>query len=210
MKSGRGVLSLLAGAALLAGCGGSGHKAGTTSTAPLSRTPVPHQAPTSGIRTRLLTNNELAGFQVARVSVYTTLAGALPGGQPPARAAAEKAMLTRNGFRIGAREDLMNAGTPGLSLVEQFRSPSAARAELGFEVSQSKNSTQPGATYAPLKVSGIPGAVGFSLGGPNGGGINIAFTDGAYYYLVGQIVTGATSIANLTAAAQHLYHRVHR
>jgi hypothetical protein len=39
--------------------------------------------------------------------------------------------------------------------------------------------------YAPFKVSGIPGAVWFSLGG----GINIAFSDGSYYYLVSQEAT---------------------
>ena len=66
-----------------------------------------------------------------------------------------------------------------------------------------------GGAYAPFKVSGIPGAVGFSIGGVNGGGLNIAFTDGAYYYLVGQDGGSQTAVANLTAAARDLYHRVH-
>jgi len=43
----------------------------------------------------------------------------------------------------------------------------------------------------------------------NGGGLNIAFTDGAYYYLVGQDGGSQTAVANLTAAARDLYHRVH-
>jgi hypothetical protein len=56
---------------------------------------------------------------------------------------------------------------------------------------------------------GIPHAVGFSLGGVNGGGINIDFSDGAYYYLVGQEGGSRAGIANLNTAARHLYHRVH-
>jgi hypothetical protein len=118
-------------------------------------------------------------------------------------------MLARDGFLVGAREDLMNGGTPGLSTVQQFRSPAAARDALRLYVSQSKAPGSPGGSYAPFKVSGIPGAVGFSLGGAKGGGINIAFTEGAYYYLVGQVGGSPQTIANLTAAAQHLYHRVH-
>jgi hypothetical protein len=42
-----------------------------------------------------------------------------------------------------------------------------------------------------------------------GGGINIAFSDGAYYYLVGQESGSQTAIANLNAAARDLYHGVH-
>jgi len=52
-------------------------------------------------------------------------------------------------------------------------------------------------------------AVGFSRGGLNGGGINIVFSDGAYYYFVGQEGGSAAAVAKLTAAARHVYHRVH-
>jgi prepilin-type processing-associated H-X9-DG protein len=44
----------------------------------------------------------------------------------------------------------------------------------------------------------------------NGGGINVTFADGAYYYLVGQEGGSTTAVAHLTAAARHLYQRVHR
>jgi hypothetical protein len=40
-------------------------------------------------------------------------------------------------------------------------------------------------------------------------GINIVFTDGAYYYLVGRERGGKAGIAKLQTAAQHLYNRVH-
>jgi hypothetical protein len=202
----------VAAAILLTGCGSSGHKASTTASTPRSSTAGAANPPPSGIRARLLTKNELAGFNPVGVSVYKTPSDWISAGQVPSdQATAEKAMLSRDGFRIGVHEDLMSAGTGGASIVEQFRSPAAARDALAFYVSQSKASAAAGfvGAYAPFKVSGIPGAVGFSLGGVNGGGINIVFSDGAYYYLVGQERGSQTAIANLTAAAQDLYHRVH-
>jgi hypothetical protein len=51
--------------------------------------------------------------------------------------------------------------------------------------------------------------VGFSRGGVNGGGLTIVFTDGDYYYFVGQQGGSAAAVAKLTAAARPLYHRVH-
>jgi hypothetical protein len=47
---------------------------------------------------------------------------------PPSQAAAEKAMLKRDGIGAGAHEDLMSSGTGAASIVEQFRSPQAATA----------------------------------------------------------------------------------
>lgn len=56
------------------------------------------------------------------------------------------------------------------------------------------------------------GAVGFGLGAATGGGINIAFAKGTYFYLVGQEIPASgsptTSIPQLVQAAQHLYARV--
>jgi hypothetical protein len=117
-------------------------------------------------------------------------------------------MLSRDGFRAVAREDLMSSGKAGLSLVEQFRSSTAARDALAFYVSQFKAPAAPSGVFTPFKVSGIPGAIGFSVG-PAANGINIAFSDGAYYYLVGQEGGSAAAIAKLSAAARHVYHRVH-
>jgi hypothetical protein len=154
----------------------------------------------------LLTSNELAGFRVADVSVQTTPRRWLSAEQLPAdEAAAEKAMLKRDGFRVGVHEDLMSDGAGGASIVEQFRSPQAAADAQGFYVKRSKGF----GPYAPFKVTGIPHAVGFSLGGANGGGINIVFSDGAYYYLVGQESGSTAAIARLNTAARRLYHRVH-
>ena len=202
----------LAGALLAAGCGSSGNKASTTASAPSASTAAAASAPPSGIRARLLTKNELPGFQPVGVSVHKTPSSWISGEQlPPDQATAEKAMLRRDGFRLGVHEDLMSAGTGGASVVEQFRSPAAARDALAFYVSQSKASAAAGfgGAYEPFKVSGIPGAVGFSRGGVNGGGLNIVFSDGAYYYFVGQEGGSRPAVAKLTAAARGLYHRVH-
>jgi hypothetical protein len=170
-----------AAAVLLAGCGGSGHKASTTRTGSTSSTaPATSTAP-GGIRGRLLTSNELAGFTSGGVSVYTTAQEwvSSPPQQPAAQAAAEKGMLTREGFRAGATENLTSAGTSGISVVEQFGSAAAARDALAFYVSRLKAPGSTAGAYASFKVSGIPGAVGFSLGGASGG-INVAFTQGDY------------------------------
>jgi hypothetical protein len=201
----------VAAAILVSGCGSSHRTASTTTGRSTSTAATGGPAP-SGIKSRVLTRNELPGFNIAGVSVYKTPSSWISGEQVPTdQATAEKAMLSREGFRLGVHEDLMSGGTGGASVVEQFRSPAAARDALAFYVSQYKapEAQAVGGAYAPFKVSGIPGAVGFSRGGVNGGGINIAFTDGAYYYLVGQEAGSQTAIANLNAAARDLYHRVH-
>jgi hypothetical protein len=155
----------------------------------------------------VLTSNELASFQSTGIAILTTAGSWISAEQVPAnQAVAEKAMLSRDGFRAGAREDLLGSGgTAALSEVEQLRSPTAARDALAFYAAQFKATPAPSGAYAPFKVSGIPGAVGFSLGG----GISIAFSDGSYYYLVSQEGDSAAAIANLNTAARHLYDRVH-
>jgi hypothetical protein len=119
--------------------------------------------------------------------------------------AAEKATLTHNGFRAGAREDLTKGGIPALSLVEQFQSPQAARAAMAFY--DALNKSLAGGAFKSFSVPGIPGAQG--LTDVTNQGVNVAFTDGQYYYLVGQGGGGAAAIAAMNAAALHLYSRVH-
>jgi hypothetical protein len=153
----------------------------------------------------VLKRNEMAGFHVVDVLVYTTPASWMSDEQLPAdEAATEKTMFKRDGFRAGVHEDLMSGGTDGASIVVQFRSPQAAADALGFYVTRSKAF----GGYAPFKVTGIPHAVGYSIGGVNGGGINISFSEGAYYYLVGRLAGSKAAIATLNAAARHLHHRV--
>jgi hypothetical protein len=118
-------------------------------------------------------------------------------------------MLNRDGFRSGVHEDLMSSdGTGAASVVEQFRSPQAAADARGFYLSRFKANPASAGAYESFTFTGIPHAVAFSLGA-SAGGINITFSDGAYYNLVGQERGSTAAIANLTAAARHLYHRVH-
>jgi hypothetical protein len=144
----------------VAGCGSSDHTASTTTERSTSTAASGGRAP-SGIQSRVLTSNELAGFKPAGVSVYKTpssLSRLISGEQVSGdQATAEKAMLSRNGFRLGVHEDLMSAATGGASVVQQFRSPAAARDALAFYVSRSKHQQQQQAR-APTHHSRSPGS----------------------------------------------------
>jgi hypothetical protein len=196
-------------AAALPGCGSGGQKDSTATGGSASSSTTATRPSASGIRSRLLTGNELAGFHVADVLVRTTPDSWVSGEQLPAgQVAAEKAMLKRDGFRAGVHEDLTNGSAGGASIVEQFRSPQAAADALAFYLEQAKAAPASAGAYQPFKVTGIPNASGFSLGG-TAGGINIVFSDGAYYFLVGQEGGSKAAVAKLNAAARHLYQRVH-
>ena len=203
-------------AVVLAGCGSSGNKNKASSASSGSTASTKPAAITAamGLRDRLLSWGEFAGFTRGGVTVYTTTRQWLSDPndqQSAAQTAAEKAMLTREGFRGGGIEQLTAAGTAdqGLSIVEQFRSVNAARGALAYYVSAQKNPNVQASdgTYASFKVSGIPGAIGYSLGGASGG-INIAFAYGDDYYLVGREGGSRRDIAGLNAAARHLYQRM--
>jgi hypothetical protein len=51
--------------------------------------------------------------------------------------------------------------------------------------------------------------VGFRLGQAGRAGSNVAFSDGEYYYLLGEEGSGSGPQRALGAAARNLYHRVH-
>lgn len=193
-------------AVFLAGCGGGAHNAPRDQAYRPPATKPAASSPAAGLRARVLSKGEMAGFAPAGTSLYATAAGWIAGGQ---LTGAEGAMLKREGFRAGAVEKLADGPTQGLSLVEQFRSAGAARDALAFYLAGVKAPGSSAGAYAPFRVSGIPGAAGYSLGG-NGGGINIAFSDGDYYYLVGREAGSPGATASLRAAALSLYQRVHR
>jgi hypothetical protein len=158
---------------------------------------------------RLLQNNELTGFLITDVSVYRTAGGFVSSEQlSPSAATAETRMLAGNGFRVAAKEDLDHQGMAGLSLVERFGSPAAAREALRFYVAKFRRVG--GANeFAFFPVAGVPGAVGFRLGGAGGAGSNVAFADGDYYYLLGEEGSGPGPQNSLGAATRRLYHHVH-
>jgi hypothetical protein len=131
---------------------------------------------------------------------------------PPIQTAKEATRLEHLGFVRAVRELLypVNGGhAEGLSIVEQFRSPRAAGTELAAQLMMGK--THRAGAFA---VPSIPGAGGF--GGLSGQttNYNVAFADGSYYYLVGagfsRGTANAPTQADVVAAAQHLYRRVHR
>ena len=98
----------------------------------------------------------------------------------------------------------MSGDTDGASIVEQFRSPQAAADALGFYLRQVKAF----GSYAPFKVTGIPHAVGFSIG------VSTAAESRQLQrrrrLLPDRPGIGSTAaIAHLNTAARHLYHRVH-
>jgi hypothetical protein len=200
--------------AWLAGCGASHRTTSstissttTTTTVPVASTPTPPRADILG---RVLTNNELTGFRGSPQQIATNARSWLGGHQDP-DLFVDQSRLTRLGFIRGVRENLSDRGTAGLSEVAQFRSDTAARAELAGEIAEDKSGS--GGPYKAFAVPGIPVADGFSVIAGGSGGINIAFVKGTYFYLVGQELgpdTGSISsgIANLIAAAQHLYQRV--
>lgn len=219
-RSGVTLISFIA-ALVLSSCGGGSPKATTTTTTPSTAVPsstaaLPPGAPPAlrGVAGRVLTAGELAGLtpQGRRALGINAASWVHEEELPPPQAANEAARLERLGFVAGVRERLapVNGGpAEGLSIVEQFRSPRAAGSELATQLTMGKAHG-----VSAFDVPSIPGAGGF--GGQSGQttGFNVAFADGSYYYLVGAgFPTGTTNAptqAEVVAAAQHLYRRVHR
>jgi hypothetical protein len=207
-------------ACALAGCGGTSNKATTSSTAavssaaqaPPSTTHLPPGAPSAlrGVFGRVLVAGELPGFnpQGRRILGINAASWVVADEYPPSQRAREAARLRSLGFVVAVRERLAptNGGkSEAISVVQQFRTPSAARADLAFETRPIGNET----TFA---VATIPGARGFGGSSSEGSGQNVAFTKGPYFYLVGVGAPSGASLlsrATLLAAALHLYDHVH-
>jgi hypothetical protein len=206
MRPRRWLTSFVAVAVVLTGCGSGGDNTASSTGGSASSSSAATSPAATGLRSRVLTSNELPGFHAAGISVFTTPDSWIALDQsPPDQAAAEKAMLKRDGFRAAVHEDLRSDSADGASIVVRFRSPQAAADGLRFYVKRFRAL----GLYATFKVTGVPGAVGYTIGGADAGGVNIVFTDGAYYYLVGRERGGKAGIAKLQTAAQRLYNRVH-
>jgi hypothetical protein len=206
------------GAVALGGCGGSQTSSHGT-TRPLttrSSSPRAHApAALASIRGRMLNNNELAGFtESGRVIGLTPKMWLQENQTPRNQLGSEAARLGRLGFVKGVTENLSGGSSQGtvsgLSLVEQFRTPNAARSELASEVREFRKSVTPPARYFAFPVAGIPGAQGSGTASTGMAGIYLAFAHGDYYYLVGEggPDLGELKKAALNTAAVHLYHRV--
>jgi len=161
---------------------------------------------------------ELHGFNVAEPTTATNpQAWAAVDQFPAGQRSATVGRLRRLGFTGGAREDLTWAApnaagstTPpaaGLSVVEQFRTPAAARGELTAELP----TLGPGAA---IKVRGVPGARGYSSTGGGQDFADVLFASGPDLYLVGAewqtSLKRKLSLQELVAAVQHEYQRTHQ
>jgi hypothetical protein len=211
------VIGLVISAAAVAGCGSSSHASSSASSS--------HAAPPSGppasrtwLEAKVLMPGELHGFNVAEPTTATNpQAWAAVDQFPAGQRSATVGRLRRLGFTGGAREDLTWAApnaagstTPpaaGLSVVEQFRTPAAARGELTAELP----TLGPGSA---IKVRGVPGARGYSSTGGGQEFADVLFASGPDLYLVGAewqtSLKRKMSLQELVAAVQHEYQRTHQ
>jgi hypothetical protein len=216
------VAAMAVGTVALAGCGSS-HKssngAATTTAAsgpPEHSTTIPPNAPPAvrAMTAGLLKEGDLRGFvPEANPTLGTNARSWVEAeGLPPSERSRAVARLERLGFITGVRTRLLSTagrGAEGISVVERFKSASGATEEVASEAS---TAGAHGAAVLPLAT--IPGAKGFGNASGESIGINVAFPNGPYYYLVGvgypKGTPNAPSIVALTAAAKRLYARVHR
>ena len=164
---------------------------------------------------RLLESGEFPGFTLEAPKPFKAAKAWVAGNTSltPAQARAQVARLSGEGFKELLAEFLDDTQGPrnGLSYVMQLGSASSARAQLAAEVRFEKAQGQAQETFS---VHAIPGAVGFGSSNPNGtsgGGENVVFADGPFFYLVGNGWSGSTHNprhAALIEAATTLYERV--
>lgn len=194
-------------AVLLAGCGGSGHKPAATTSSGVTTTPATSSAPEPPITHRLLTRSEMPpGFAAqGQPSVSLTIAQWVQQvGSPSNSPQSETARLKRIGFVAAASLNLNSSQGAGISLVERFRSPAGPRSELANTLATVNGGP---AGQVRFSVPGIPKSAGFGAAGSNSG-VNVAFADGDYYYVVGEQPNAPANRAGVIASAQKLYHRV--
>jgi hypothetical protein len=214
MKLGTAAIGTVLAALAFSGCGGGGSTASgptttkTTTTASGTRPPattLPPGTPATlrGVHGGTLLAGDLRGFVPQGYRAPSTSAQSWVAEFPPALRAAEAARLKALGFVAGITEQLAPAqgGATGeaISIVERFRSAHGANGAIAAQLKQALLRGE-----SAFAVAGIPGARGFG----SSRDANIAFPVGAYYYLVG-FESGTATRAQLTAAAQSLYRRVH-
>ena len=200
---------MLAGASavLFAGCGGSSHKTAATTSSAVTTAAASSPAPNPAITHRLLTSSEMPpGFSAqGQPNVFSTIAQWVQqvgsSSNSPQR---ETARLERIGFVAAASVNLSSSQGYGISLVEQFRSPVGPHAELANTLA-TVNGGPTG--QVRFSVRTIPNSAGFGSPGSNHG-VNVAFADGDYYYVVGEQPNAPANRAGVIASAQKLYDRV--
>jgi hypothetical protein len=112
--------------------------------------------------------------------------------------------------RLGGVAEQLHGRYPvmaeAISVVEHYRSPASARAELAYQYAHLNDSHS--AKFVTFPV-GIPYARGVSITGADKVGLNVMFADGPNYYVVGagapSNARNAPTRAQLISAAGFLY-----
>jgi hypothetical protein len=212
MKAGAVAVGTVVVAIALSGCG-AGSTSSTATTASTGEgstaTTLPPGTPAAlqGAHGGVLLAGDLPGFVPQGYQAPSTSAQSWVAEYPPAQQASEAARLEALGFIAGINERLAPAQGPGasgeaISLVEQFRSAQGASGEVAAQLKQALAHGE-----TAFAVPGIPGAHGFGSSTAKPPDANIAFSVGAYYYLVG-FGSSAPTRSQLITAAQRLYRRV--
>ncbi len=199
----------------VAGCGRSNSSSTATKSSVAARQTAPvAPAVSADLKSRLLRNGEFPGFTSgSRPVIALTPQMWLADNQTPVtQIASEAAILERRGFVAGELKVMIGGYGQmlAISVVEQFRDPAGARSELTTQLAATKQNVGPTDQYLTFAAPGIPAAKGFGESSVASGRINVAFTDGDYYYLVAEAGAHSTALKPpaLVAAARHLYHRV--
>lgn len=121
------------------------------------------------------------------------------GGLPGTPGQADAVRLTQLGFVAGVQEELASDQPTVAEVdarVEQFHSASAAGSELGYRFAQARiTGRTPGYTFAHFAVSGVPGAVGYSIKQPSTTRDAVAFANGPYFYLMESVLPAGSEKA---------------
>jgi len=166
-----------------------------------------------GLTDRLAKTGELQGFSApaaSGVEVYRTAAQWAAFGSDPKT---EATRLQKLGFVAAGFEHLAAtklSHRDAVSVVEQFRTAAAARAELANAVATYANGGK--LVVSHFAVPGIPGATGLYAHRPDGAGYDVVFADGAFFYDVGAYSPDPKeppTSAQIAAAAAKVYRRVH-
>jgi len=171
-------------------------------------------APTAKIQPAPLTQqvlpaSALHGFITTQRPAVTrsaqTWAARVERSATPAR---EAARLERLGFVAGVREQLHGRfplAAEAVSVVEQYRTLVGARAELAYQRMMAESSWAD-EHVTLLRGIAVPGALGWIARGPHLAAVNIMFSSGRDFYIVGlggaPGTRGAPTAGQMVAAAQ--------
>jgi hypothetical protein len=162
---------------------------------PLTQRVLPASVLHGFITTQRPTTVRSAQTWAARVERSTT----------PAR---EALRLERLGFVAGVRQQLHGRfplAAEAVSVVERYRTLAGARAELAYQRTMAE-AAWADEQVTPLRGIAIPGAVGWIARAPHIAAINVMFSAGREFYIVGSVAApgthGAPTTGQMIGAAQ--------